>query len=283
MNDDRSTLEDGGTLAFKEIGDPDGTPVIHFHGAPSCRTALDFLHEDFAERGLRIVSPDRPGYGGTSPQPDRSLADWPDVVDELADAIGVDRFAVVGFSSGGPYAVAACSQLPERVIGGVVVAGPTDPSSLESFDGLPDVEQELMAQPDEGAATEWCVHRFGPDGGRFPEDDSFDWAAPDVAFVEDDEMSTHFERVTEESFRQGVIGYAQDMLVQGRPWPFDTARIDVPVHVIHGELDEVVSIEHSRHTAATIPEASLVQLPDHGHLSVVEEFPRLVTELLAAD
>lgn len=280
MNDDRIALDGGRTLAFKEIGDPDGLPVMHFHGAPSCRTALDFLHEEFADRGLRIVTPDRPGYGGTSPQPGRSLEEWSEEVAGLADAIGVDRFGVVGYSSGGPYAVATCAQVSERVIGGVVIAGPTDPSRLETVGGLPQLEQELMSQPDEESARRRCVQRIGRDGSRLAELDPYEWTAPDLEFLDDPTIQAHFEAVTEEAFRQGIIGFAQDMYVQGGAWPFDPGRIESPVHVIHGELDEIVSVEHSRHIEEMIPEATLFRLPDHVHLSVLDEVPQLVTNLL---
>lgn len=282
MKDARIPLDDGRTLAYKEIGDPDGTPVMHFHGAPSCRTFLDYLHADFADRGLRVISPDRPGYGDTSPQPNRSLDDWPDDIVALADVIDIDRFVIIGFSSGGPYALATCALASNRVLGGVVVAGPSDPSRPPALDGLPEVEQELMAQQDEAAAVEWCTSRFGRDGGRFGEDDPFEWSEPDEAFLENDAISTHFEEVTAEALRQGISGYARDIFVQGRPWPFEPSQIGVPVHVVHGELDDIVSVAHSRRIAEAIPEASLKQLPEHGHLSIIDEFPELVAGLGAS-
>ncbi len=282
MKDAQITLEDGRTLAYKEIGDADGTPVMHFHGAPSCRTFLDYLHDEFADRNLRVISPDRPGYGGTSPQPSRSLDDWSHDVIALADTIDVDQFGVIGFSSGGPYAAATCALVPARVFGGVVVAGPSDPSQSGTLDGLPEVEQELMAQPDEEAAVEWCTSRFGSDGSRFGESDPFDWSQPDEAFLADDTISTHFEEVSAEALRQGISGYAQDIFVQGRPWPFDPSRIDVPVHVVHGEEDEIVSVAHSRRIADAIPTAMLKQLPEHGHLSIINKFPELVADLVAS-
>ncbi len=105
MNDRTISLSDGRTLAFTEVGDAGGTPVIHFHGAPSSRLELGFLDSAFAEAGLRVITPDRPGYGGSSPHPGRTLAGWPTDVAALADALGVDRFVVSALSGGGPFAV----------------------------------------------------------------------------------------------------------------------------------------------------------------------------------
>jgi len=113
-------LDGGRKLAYTEIGDPDGTPVFLFHGAPSSRLQCVTLHEPFAEYGLRVVSPDRPGYGGSSPQPGRTLADWPTDVAALADNLGFDRFGVIGGSSGGPYVAACCALLSERTMGGIM-------------------------------------------------------------------------------------------------------------------------------------------------------------------
>ena len=279
MKDGEVIISDGRRLAYREIGDPAGTPVVHFHGAPSCRNSLDYLHDDFAELGFRVITPDRPGYGDSTPQPGRALEKWPNDVAHLADAIDIDQFLVIGLSSGGPYTVATCAALPDRVIGGIVVASVTDPSIPGTTEGLPEVERTAMAQPDEDATIDWCVEQFGQDGGRFYDHEPFEWAEPDVAFLEDETKLEYFEEVSKGAFSQGIIGFAQDMAVQGKPWSFDPGRIDSPVHVIHGELDRVVPVEHSRHTAERIPDASLTILKNHGHASPIDEFPRFVTEV----
>lgn len=278
MNDAQITLEDGRSLAYKEVGDPTGTPVMHFHGAPSCRTFLDILNDEFADRDLRVISPDRPSYGGTTPQSNRSLGDWPKDVVRLADAIDIDQFVVFGYSSGVPYVLATCALTSNRVIGGVVVAGPSDPSRSARLDALPETERKIMAQPDEKAAVEWCRTRFGRDGSRFGEYDHFDWSESDEVFLADEAIGAHFETVTEEAFRRGIDGYAQDIFVQGQPWPFELSQIDVPVHVVHGEEDRIVPLDHSRQIAEEIQGATLEVVPKHGHASIIEEFPQLVVD-----
>lgn len=279
MNDGEVILDDGRRLAYREIGDPAGTPVLHFHGAPSCRNSLDFLHDDFAELGFRVITPDRPGYGDSSPLPNRTLEEWSNDVARLADAIDLERFVVIGVSSGGPYTVATCAALPDRVIGGTVVAGVTDPSIPGATEGLPEIERAAMDHPDEDATIDWCVEQFGQDGGEFYDHDPFEWGEPDVAFLEDETKLEYFDQVSEEAFSQGIVGFAQDMAVQGDPWSFDPRSIDSPVHVIHGESDRIVPVDHSRHTAALVPGATLTVIEDHGHASLIDEFPRFVAEL----
>jgi pimeloyl-ACP methyl ester carboxylesterase len=88
-----------------------------------------------------------------------------------------------------------------------------------------------------------------------------------------------FGEALAEALRQGVAGYARDVYVQGRPWPFDPSRIAVPVEVAHGELDTLLPLAHSRHTAELIPGASLHTYPGHGHLTILAELPRIASAL----
>ena len=280
MADSQLTLPDGRTLSYIDIGDPDGPCVMHFHGAPSSRLVLDVYDDEFTEQGLRVVAPDRPSYGGSSPQPGRTMAAWPADVDALADALGIDEFAVSGISSGGPYVVACCALLSDRVLGGLVLAGATDMSWPEAAEGYPAVELDIMALDDEAAAITYCRERFGSDGSGYFEEDSLEWPEPDEALLSDERMGEHLAQAMGEAFAQGVDGYAQDMIVQGQPWPFDPEAIDPPVRVLHGELDDLVPMAHSRHTAELIPGAELVILPGHGHVSVLDELPALAGEFV---
>jgi pimeloyl-ACP methyl ester carboxylesterase len=114
MQDARVAVGGGRQLAYTDIGDPGGRCVVFFDGAPMSRLHLVGMEGQFAAQGLRVVSPDRPGYGGSSPQVGRSMADWPKDVAALVDALGIDRFMVAGHSSGGPYAVACAAVLVDR-------------------------------------------------------------------------------------------------------------------------------------------------------------------------
>lgn len=281
MKDLLIDLGGGRQCAYTDIGRPDGACLFFFHGAPMSRLHLVTLDDEFAARGLRVVSPDRPGYGRSSPQPGRAMTDWPKDVEALADALGIERFMVAGHSSGGPYAVACCALLPRRVLAGAVVAGVTDMGWPEAWNGYIESEAELMREPDERAALAWCIERYGPDGSGFLSD-SFPLPAPDAARLGDPDFERALSSSVVEAFRQGVIGYAQDCYIQGRSWAFDPARIGVPVVVVHGELDTLIPMEHSRHTAASIPGSSFRTLPGHGHLTIISELPSLAASLVSS-
>ena len=120
------TLADGRELTYDEFGDPDGLPVIFNHGIGSSRLHRGADDGLTAALGVRMLSVDQPGQGGSTPQPGRRLVSWGADVEQLADALGLDRFHVAGHSLGGPHALAIAAHLPDRVIGGVL-ASPSGP------------------------------------------------------------------------------------------------------------------------------------------------------------
>jgi len=272
------TLPDGRSLAYTDCGTPDGPLVVYFHGAPTSRLDLIALEESFSALGVRVVSPDRPGYGRSSPRPGRGFDDWPGDVAALADHLGVERFAVMGASSGGPYVVACAALLPDRIAGAGVVAGVTDMGWPGAWEGYEVREATLMRLGDEAAAVRWCEEHFGPDGSGFLET-AGEMAPADMALLEDEAVAAGFIATIGEAFHQGFGGFAQDVTVQGRPWPFDPSMITAPTRVLHGEADTLLPIAHGRHTAEVIPGASLVTFPDHGHLSIFTEIPQLSADL----
>jgi pimeloyl-ACP methyl ester carboxylesterase len=261
MRDSTTTLADGRALAYTDIGAADAPVVIYCHGAPTSRLDLVGLEDALATLGVRVIAPDRPGYGGSSPQPGRTLAGWPGDVAALADHLGVERFAVIGYSSGGPYAVVCAALLGDRVAASGVVAGVTDMAWEPAWDGFDAAEVELMRVGNVEDAVAWCEARYGADGR---------------GYLGGEELPP----MIREAFRQGVAGYAQDATLQAQAWAFDPGAISVPVSILHGEADDFVPVTHARHTAELIPTASLRIWPEHGHLTISSEIPSLAATLV---
>jgi pimeloyl-ACP methyl ester carboxylesterase len=163
---------------------------MYFHGAPSSRLDLTLFEDAFAARDVRVVSADRPGYGGSSPQPGRRREDWPADVAALADHLGIERFAVLGLSSGGPYAVVCAALLPDRVVAAGLVRGETDVGWPGAWDGYPENEGTLMRIGDEAEATAWCEQLYGPDGSSFMEGGLGELALADQAALADEALTT---------------------------------------------------------------------------------------------
>ena len=281
MRDASVTLPDGRTLAYTDLGASSGPVVMYFHGAPTSRLDLAMFEDGFVARDVRVVSADRPGYGESSPQPGRCREDWPSDVTALADHLGVERFGVMGFSSGGPYAVASAALVTDRVAAAGVVSGVTDFGWPGAWDGYPEADTTLMRIGDEAQGTEWCEARYGPDGSRFMEAGVGELAPADQAALADEVFATALMTAVREAFRQGVNGYAQDIVLEGRPWSFDPSAIVAPVWILHGEADTLVPIAHGRHTRELIPGAELVTWPDQGHIRLITKIPDLTADLVA--
>jgi pimeloyl-ACP methyl ester carboxylesterase len=271
---DLQTTVNGRQLSYLDFGNPDAPCCFFFHGAPMSRLQLAPLEDLISAQGLRVIAPERPGYGRSSPQLGRSMADWAGDVAALADTLDIRRFLVAGHSSGGPYAVACAALLPERVSAALVMAGVTNMAWPDAWEGYLETETTLMRMLSEDAVIDWCTEHFGSDGSGFLAE-PFDLPEPDCSVLTDQ----CFERAMIEAFRQGIIGYAQDLFVQGRPWPFDPARIAIPVSVVHGDRDSLLPKAHSLHTASLIPGATIKVLPGHGHLSILSDFPGLAAAL----
>jgi pimeloyl-ACP methyl ester carboxylesterase len=279
MRDSEIVLPDGRVLAYVEIGEPSWPCLFFFHGAPLSRLHLAYLGDRFEAERVRVIAPERPGYGRSSPRSGRTLMDWSADVGALADALGIERFLASGHSSGGPYAVSCAALLPDHVLGGIVLAGVTDMGWSGAWDGYSPMESALMRVADEQAAVDWCVGQFGTDGARFNEVADFQFAAPDHALFVDRRAGPALGGAVAEAFRQGIVGYAHDVFVQAQPWTFDPRRIAVPVEVLHGEVDTVVPLEHSRHTAELIPGATFTVVAGHAHMTLVHELPAIAARL----
>lgn len=131
-----AVMRDGRLLAYRERGDPAGAPILHHHGMPGSRLQHEADDEFYSRHGVRVITPDRTGYGLSEPQPGRTLADWPLDVADLMDAIGIDRFGVTALSGGGIYAIACAAFLGARLTG-VAVAGCPAPMEIpHASDGM---------------------------------------------------------------------------------------------------------------------------------------------------
>lgn len=281
VRDATLTLPDGRALAYTDVGSrAPGAPVIlYFHGAPSTRLDLIDYDDQLKKAQIRVLSADRPGYGRSSPLPGRSMIEAITDVLALAEHCSVERFSVVGYSNGGPYALGLAALHPDRVASVAVVAALTDFAWDGAWDGFHNRQAAVMRQPDEAAAVRWCAEQFGEDGSGFlgmelpqVELDAID-AIPDRA------VGT-LESVLE-AFTQGVAGYGQDVWIGGRPWPFDPATITAPATVFHGDLDAIVPVHHGQHTAEIVPGAELVVWPGIAHLATLPRVPAAMEYLLA--
>jgi pimeloyl-ACP methyl ester carboxylesterase len=232
MREATVTLADGRVLSYAEHGDPEGAPIVYNHPLPGAR---NFNLEEPALRAAaaRSFALERPGIGLSTRAPGRTLADWPADVLEFADAVGIDRFAVVGVSAGGPYALSLASALPERVtcVGLVCALGPIvdHPEFDDDFDH-PLKALLPFARQDPDAADGLLRQVLTPLGERFRADSD--------AYFEEWLFRKYRSRwmLAIEATHRDTDGYADDIVAALR-WTFDPSEIRVPLRAWHGTED----------------------------------------------
>ncbi|AEE45946.1 alpha/beta fold hydrolase [Cellulomonas fimi] len=269
-------LPDGRTLHAYDArpgGGPEQLTVVWHHGTPNVGAPPRPLFDAARRLGVRFVSYDRPGYGGSTPVPDRPVGSAAADVEAVADALGVPRFAVLGHSGGGPHALACAALLPDRVTAAVSAAGlaPFDADGLEWFAGMaPSGEASLRAAAAGRAAKEHHERTAAPYDPQF--------TPADLAALHGD--WAWFDEVVGPAAAQGPAPLVDDDLAYVAPWGFDPADVRAPVLLLHGTDDRVVPPAHAHWLAAHLPDAELRVVPGTGHISVLTAAPDALTWLV---
>ena len=285
------TTPGGRALTFSEWGDPDGFPVLCLHGTPGSRFSRHHDEGVYASAGARVVTYDRPGYGGSARHRGRDVVDCVEDVAALADALGIERFAVIGYSGGGPHALAAAVRLQERVTRAACDVGiaPYDAPDLDFFEGMDPLNvqelgwalqgEDVYSREIKREARE-LLERVADDPGNvlgdfeLPEADRAELARPEVHAVIREGMS--------EALRNGVWGWVDDGLCMVRTWGFDVSEIRVPTRVVYGASDVLVPAAHGAWLARNVPGAEVLVNDAQGHVAgddvVAEQFSWLVRD-----
>jgi len=224
--------------------------------------------------GLRIIAPDRPGYGLSDFKPARAMVDWADDVLALVDHLDLAKFAVLGVSGGGPYAAACGAKLPQRLRSVLLVCsmGPTD--SPEATKGMVPLNRWLLAF---ARNAPWLVQRaagfclrtlWGTGDQVIPEQIEACLPPRDQQTLSDPELRRLLTESSREGLRPGVDGAAWDGFLFSRPWGFDLQPIRTPVYLWHGEKDVVVPASMGHFLATHIPGCIAEFDPEDGHFSL---------------
>ena len=271
----RVTTRDGRTIHVHQAGDPDGLPVLVCHGTPGDGSLYGPHADDASARGIRLIGYDRPGYGGSSPQPGRSVADGAGDVEAIAAALGLERLGVWGLSGGGPHALACAALLAGRVVAvaSLAAVGPYGAEGLDWLDGMGEDNIEEFGATLEGRDAlvsyleEKRSERLQGDAVQL-RDELRTLLTPADA----DALTGDFAEYVDESMRRAlepaVDGWLDDDLAFAAPWGFDLAAIQTPVLLWHGEHDQFVPFAHGRWLADRIPNVDARLSPDDGHLTL---------------
>jgi pimeloyl-ACP methyl ester carboxylesterase len=283
-------LADGRSLDFDVSGPEGGTPLVVHHGTPGERSQYPPFAEAAAARGLRYVSASRPGYGGSTRQPGRAVADCAADTAAVLDHLGAGRCYTVGASGGGPHALACAALLPDLVLASATIAG-VAPFGAEGLDFLAGMGREnheefgaaLAGPADLEAYLEDQARTLaGVTGEQLAEALGDLVSAVDVAALTG-EFAAYLASSFHGAVADGIWGWFDDDMAFTRPWGFGLDDVGVPVVVWQGGQDRMVPFAHGRWLVAHLPSARARLLPGEGHLSIaVERFGEVVDELLAS-
>jgi pimeloyl-ACP methyl ester carboxylesterase len=260
-------LGDGHTLHVYDTGrSTDGRLAVFWHhGTPNIGQPPKPLFPISDQLGIRWVSYDRPGYGGSTRQPGRDLASAATFTGRVADELGIDRFAVVGHSGGGAHALACAGLLPDRVLGAASMSSmaPYGAEGLDWFAGMRSpgalrsaAEGRQAREKHAVLDIEWDPEEFTPkDHAMF--EGEWSWVLD----------------VVRPAMAAGTGGQVDDDVAYVLPWRYDLARVTAPVLLLHGEQDRVIPSTHGEWLARHLPTAELRLLPGEGHISVLDASP----------
>lgn len=273
------TLPDGRNLGFAEFGRKQGSPMLFCHGAPGSRLTLSEAMSRVADTlNIRLIVPDRPGYGQSDPRPDRRILDWPDEVSFLLNKLEIDRFRVLAYSMGAPYALACAHAMPERVDGVTLVGGLApnlfDPAVSAT---LSPASNALFAMArDTPAQFIETLKTLAPDGqglfaalaGGFP--------PADQALLAQAQIAATFLRDCVETLRQGHAAAASDFILAAQAWGFELAAIQAPVQIWNGLEDLNAPPAMALYLAANLPRHKIRLLPGEGHLCLFSRWEEIL-------
>ena len=264
-------------LRTEEAGDPKGQPVLVLHGTPGAGLFYGPHVTDALGKGIRLIAYDRPGYGGSTSRPGRSVGDCAEDIGAIADALRIDRLAVWGMSGGGPYALASGALLPDRVVAVGALASPA-PYGAQGLDYFAGMEQanidDIKRMLDDEAAARASLE---------PEREA-------MLALQSDQLAEAMGSLALAEFLVGGFhaglapggeGWWDDSIAQLRPWGFEVNSISVPVQLWHGRQDRFVPFGHGEWLAKVIPRVDAHLTSDDGHNTVLQRhIPQLHAWLL---
>lgn len=280
-------LPDGRDLQVRVAGPTEGPLLVFHHGSPGAAVPLPALEEAAAARGVRVAILSRPGFGASSRRPGRRVADVAADVAALAERFGAEHLLTVGWSGGGPHALATAALLPERVLAAATIGGvaPFDAEGLDWTEGMGEdnrIEYPLAARDPEGLLR-WMEPQV--EALRSATAETVAGALRSLVSPTDERaLIGGLAEVVAASFRvaflRGPWGWYDDDLAFVSPWGFELAAIRAPVAVWHGGEDRFVPLAHGRWLIERLPTARARLRPEHGHLSLLEQIPAILDDLL---
>lgn len=291
MIDNRRIIstEDGRKLRVVEAGQPDGIPILALHGTPGSSLLFQPWIKDAENRGIHLISYDRPGYGGSTPQPGRTIASAAEDVAAIAKELKLNRLCVWGKSGGGPHALACAALLPDLVVAAAALASPApyNADGLYWLAGMGEdnIEEFNAALKGRNALEEYVEAATPVMMNSTPLSIVQAYRSllcPADAAVLTEDFASFLLDSAREGIRERRDGWIDDDIAKFAPWGFELSQMQTPVLIMHGEQDQMVPFSHRKWLASRITNVDTRFLTDDGHLTIsANRIPEVHTWLLS--
>ena len=280
-------LGDGRTLGFAEYGPSTGEPVFYFTGGNSSRYEGRWFIKATEKNQIRLIVPDRPGFGLSTFQENRQLLDWPDDVVELANALSIEQFSIFGLSGGGPHVLATTYKFPDRLKKAAIASGTASPEMPNKYLGMwPPVKLIFITAEKFPKVNRFLLKQMA---GFYSDEEQMlkrmkqAMPKPDVELIEQrPDVIKIFAKSTKEAHRNGVDGDAWEWQLYVHPWKFRLGEIQKEIKLWYGLHDKQVPIAMGRHLARELPNAQLIEVENGGHFSTINNYIDDIFEYLKA-
>ena len=276
-------LKDGRNLCYAEYGDPKGIPIFFCHSIISCRLQTPPNPEKLHDFGIRFIIPDRPGFGKSTHRPNRSLLDWTDDFKQLLTHLDIEKFYIIGYSAGGPYAAAIAYRFPEQVKRLGLVSSMMPYKNLRELDGMKPAHKMILAL---GRYTPTLLMPFlhVMVKGLLNNPENYlkriisDWAPRDLEMIEDRSLMNETTDCFEEVIKNGTEGLFHEHFLLTKPWEFKLENIQAKTLVWHGTDDCVFSYKCIQR-CTKIPNSQLTSYPNEGHLLILDHWQEILEKI----
>ncbi len=259
-------LDNHARLSWNQYGSPNGEPVFYFHGMPGSSLEAHDADSFARELGLRLIIPNRPGYGDSDPQENFTPLDWPIILTQLADSLHINRFSILSFSGGGIYAFACAHAMPERIKHITLLSAPApfETSVMQNSINADFKPLYELAASDFNAALEQ-VSQMAPSSEAlltimesiFPPEDK-------KIFNDEHVRKSYLDNLTL-AIKNGITGFVSDLRCIASPWGFKFEDTEIDIDIWHGRHDKNINFSVAEYLADSLKNTSTHFLNDEGH------------------